>query len=216
VVSLANCRSTIWPFYDPFSVFSNQSCSRRQPLINADTLQAARESKEILMNELGVTYHAQGHGQRRNVSLKPAHFEWLQRFAEPLGSRSTTGQAAPRHASTLHFCEELFRCTAATTTRAMARRSPSRTGPHRLLEELIAGCGDFKATKVLTAAGVLHLARRARGAAQGARLGRAEPATSLPASRRALRPRGRDHARRREGLLGRPQRDREHPKARVA
>ncbi len=46
-----------------FSVFSNQFLlAALNRVINADTLQAARESKEILMNELGVIYNASGAG----------------------------------------------------------------------------------------------------------------------------------------------------------
>jgi hypothetical protein len=47
-----------------FSVFSNQFLlAALNRVINADTLQAARESKEILMNELGVIYNSgNGHG----------------------------------------------------------------------------------------------------------------------------------------------------------
>ena len=49
-----------------FSVFSNQFLmAALNRAINADTLQATRESKEILMNELGVIYNdrgAKGHG----------------------------------------------------------------------------------------------------------------------------------------------------------
>src|ERR1044072_4656725 len=41
-----------------FSVFSNQFLlAALNRVINADTLQAAREAKEILMNELGVIYN---------------------------------------------------------------------------------------------------------------------------------------------------------------
>jgi hypothetical protein len=44
-----------------FSVFSNQFLlAALNRVINADTLQAARESKEILMNELGVIYNNGG------------------------------------------------------------------------------------------------------------------------------------------------------------
>src|SRR5881409_1018139 len=44
-----------------FSVFSNQFLlAALNRVINADTLQAARESKEILMNELGVIYNKKG------------------------------------------------------------------------------------------------------------------------------------------------------------
>src|SRR4029453_5765858 len=42
-----------------FSVFSNQFLlAALNRVINADTLEAARESKEILMNELGVIYNS--------------------------------------------------------------------------------------------------------------------------------------------------------------
>src|SRR6185503_1148506 len=41
-----------------FSVFSNQFLlAALNRVINADTLQAAREAKEILLNELGVIYN---------------------------------------------------------------------------------------------------------------------------------------------------------------
>jgi hypothetical protein len=44
-----------------FSVFSNQFLlAALNRVINADTLQAAREAKEILMNELGVIYNNRG------------------------------------------------------------------------------------------------------------------------------------------------------------
>ena len=44
-----------------FSVFSNQFLlAALNRVINADTLQGARESKEILMNELGVIYNSRG------------------------------------------------------------------------------------------------------------------------------------------------------------
>jgi hypothetical protein len=50
-----------------FSVFSNQFLlAALNRAINADTLQATRESKEILMNELGVIYND------RNVKRHPA------------------------------------------------------------------------------------------------------------------------------------------------
>src|SRR5256885_4421228 len=46
-----------------FSVFSNQFLlAALNRVINADSLQSAREAKEILMNELGVIYNAGGTG----------------------------------------------------------------------------------------------------------------------------------------------------------
>jgi hypothetical protein len=99
-----------------FSVFSNQFLlAALNRVINADTLHAARESKEILMNELGVIYNKPGasagsadrHAEVRlsandregdpalvategtvdggKFRFQAAHFEWLLRFGEPLG-----------------------------------------------------------------------------------------------------------------------------------
>src|SRR3977135_4156257 len=90
-----------------FSVFSNQFLlAALNRVINADTLEAARESKEILMNELGVVYNAggsKGDGHASGDEVDPAlvsttgtvnggkfrfeaaHIEWLLRFAQPLG-----------------------------------------------------------------------------------------------------------------------------------
>src|ERR1700681_4466853 len=46
-----------------FSVFSNQFLlAALNRVINADSLRSARESKEILMNELGVIYNRGGNG----------------------------------------------------------------------------------------------------------------------------------------------------------
>jgi hypothetical protein len=99
-----------------FSVFSNQFLlAALNRVINADTLHAARESKEILMNELGVIYNKPGaaagsadrHREPRQSTsdregdpalvategtvdggkfrFQAAHFEWLLRFGEPIG-----------------------------------------------------------------------------------------------------------------------------------
>jgi len=49
-----------------FSVFSNQFLlAALNRVINAETLQSARESKELLLNELGVIYHKGGDGTPR-------------------------------------------------------------------------------------------------------------------------------------------------------
>src|SRR5215470_800251 len=52
-----------------FSVFSNQFLlAALNRVINADTLQSARESKEILMNELGVVYNNGDRSARAGAS----------------------------------------------------------------------------------------------------------------------------------------------------
>ena len=58
-----------------FSVFSNQFLlAALNRVINADTLQAAREAKEILMNELGVIYNSKGEksGAHSTSAQRPA------------------------------------------------------------------------------------------------------------------------------------------------
>jgi hypothetical protein len=58
-----------------FSVFSNQFLlAALNRVINADTLHAARESKEILMNELGVIYNkVDKPGAHADASARPAN-----------------------------------------------------------------------------------------------------------------------------------------------
>ena len=124
-----------------FSVFSNQFLlAALNRAINADTLQATRESKEILMNELGVIYNDRGarrqpggevtaapaedHDREGDPALvstegtvdggtfrfQAAHFEWLLRFGQPLGlTFNDMGKRRNGTASTLFFCDELFR-----------------------------------------------------------------------------------------------------------
>jgi len=59
------------PFYDPvLGVLESVPARGAQPRHQRDTLQAARESKEILMNELGVTYHAQARSTAERFASK--------------------------------------------------------------------------------------------------------------------------------------------------
>ena len=55
-----------------FSVFSNQFLlAALNRVINADSLHAARESKEILMNELGVIYNKGGNANGNRPRRRP-------------------------------------------------------------------------------------------------------------------------------------------------
>jgi len=119
-----------------FSVFSNQFLlAALNRVINADSLHAARESKEILMNELGVIYNKSGSGdvaaaEGANADregdpalvstegtvdggrfrFQAAHFEWLLRFGQSLGlTFDDMGKRRHGSPSTLKFCDELFR-----------------------------------------------------------------------------------------------------------
>ena len=119
-----------------FSVFSNQFLlAALNRVINADTLEASRESKEILMNELGVIYNDGRTAMKRTVAtsdtdregdpalvstegtvdggtfrFQAAHFEWLLRFGAPLGlTFDDMGKRRHGSSSTRFFCDELFR-----------------------------------------------------------------------------------------------------------
>jgi len=122
-----------------FSVFSNQFLlAALNRVINADSLHSARESKEILMNELGVIYNKGGsvtaeagaakavenadrEGDPALVStegtvdggkfrFQAAHLEWILHFAESIGlTFDDIGKRRHGTPSTLQFCDELFR-----------------------------------------------------------------------------------------------------------
>lgn len=68
-----------------FSVFSNQFLlAALNRVINADTLQAARESKEILMNELGVIYSSKGDKEASATPVaSPAGGQVSEREGDP-------------------------------------------------------------------------------------------------------------------------------------
>jgi hypothetical protein len=123
-----------------FSVFSNQfQLAALNRVINADSLHAARESKEILMNELGVIYNNAGVGSGASRTpptavenadregdpglvstegtvdggkfrFQAAHIEWILHFAESIGlTFADIGKRRHGTPSTLQFCDELFR-----------------------------------------------------------------------------------------------------------
>lgn len=120
-------------FIIQFSVFSNLFLvAQLKKMINADTLDAMRASKEILANEIGVIFNsprktkrvvsdADQEGDPELVStegtieggkfrFQAAHFEWLLRIAEKLGiGFSDLGHRKHGTKSTLFFCDELVR-----------------------------------------------------------------------------------------------------------
>jgi pyrroloquinoline quinone (PQQ) biosynthesis protein C len=160
-----------------FSVFSNQFLlAALNRVINADSLHAARESKEILMNELGVIYNkgaggesaaaeganADREGDPALVStegtvdggkfrFQAAHFEWLLRFGQSLGlTFDDMGKRRHGSPSTLHFCDELFRLYGSDDyNEAMgAAFAVENWAAAGFWKELIAGLEKLKATRV--------------------------------------------------------------------
>jgi hypothetical protein len=125
-------------FIRQFSVFSNQFLiAALLKVINAPSLQQARQSKQILMNELGVIYRKPGavakasgsqseedkdrEGDPELVStegtvdggicrFRAAHFEWLLGVGEGLGlGFDDLGKRRHGRPYNLHFCDELMR-----------------------------------------------------------------------------------------------------------
>ena len=171
-------RQQLRDFTIQFSVFSNQFLlAALNRVINADTLQAARESKEILMNELGVIYNAGASDGRASAApaddldrggdpalvsttgtvdggrfrYQAAHFEWLLRFAQPLGlTFDQLGKRRHGTPSTLAFCDELFALYGSDDyNEAMgAAFAVENWAAAGFWKELIAGLAQVKETRV--------------------------------------------------------------------
>jgi pyrroloquinoline quinone (PQQ) biosynthesis protein C len=110
-----------------FSVFSHLFLEAQlMKVINAASLDAYRAGKEILMNELGVIFVApedratsgdaesellatEGSVDGGRFKFGAAHFEWLLRFASPLGlGFNDLGKRRHGTPSTLRFCDDLL------------------------------------------------------------------------------------------------------------
>jgi hypothetical protein len=120
-------------FVVQFAVFSNLFLvAQLYKMINADTLQAMRESKEILANEIGVVFRPQKEGkvpaEEPQKGIDPtdvgtegsveggmfhfstAHFEWLYRLAQRLGlGFHEIGRRRHATDATRFFCDGLIR-----------------------------------------------------------------------------------------------------------
>lgn len=124
-------------FIQQFSVFSNQFLvAALLRVINAESIEQERASKQILLNELGViyrpTHQSSGHSNSNEhdkdregdpdlvstegtvdggiFRFRAAHFEWLLRIGERLGlGFNDLGKRRHGRPSTLFFCDELQR-----------------------------------------------------------------------------------------------------------
>jgi pyrroloquinoline quinone (PQQ) biosynthesis protein C len=125
-------RTDVRHFLTQFSVFSNFFIvAQLLKTINAPTLEAMHASKEILMNELGVTFRnpdrktpapetagqdlegaveSEGTVDGSVFRFSSAHFEWLLRMTTHLGlSFREVGKRRHATKSTVFFCDELAR-----------------------------------------------------------------------------------------------------------
>jgi hypothetical protein len=108
-----------------FSVFSHLFVEAQlRKVINAADLECYRAGKEILLNELGVVFTGgrapagadepelvatEGTVDGGRFRFGAAHFEWLLRFARPLGlAFDDLGKRRHGTPSTLFFCDELL------------------------------------------------------------------------------------------------------------
>jgi len=120
-------REQLKAFIVQFSVFSNQFLvAQLQKMVNADTLESMRVSKEILANEIGVLFNAEQSDTLAQVTDAPiategsvdggvfrfraAHFEWLMAIAAKLSlGFADLGRRCHGSPSTLFYCDELVR-----------------------------------------------------------------------------------------------------------
>lgn len=108
-------------FLVQFSVFSNQFLvAQLQKVLNAETLEEMRASKEILANEIGVGFRGgSGDGELGSIEgsieggtfhFRAAHFELLVRMARQFGLKfADLGKRRSGTSATLLFCDELAR-----------------------------------------------------------------------------------------------------------
>lgn len=94
-----------------FSVFSHLFVEAQlRKCINAPSRSVYRSGKEILMNELGVSFTRGGTVDGGRCTFRGAHFEWLADFAQELGlGFHAIGKRRHGTPATLSFCDALMR-----------------------------------------------------------------------------------------------------------
>lgn len=100
-------------FIIEFSVFSNLFLiAQTKKMINADSLENMRLSREILANEIGVANHKNAEGEPTveggRFSHALAHFEWLLLLAQDTGLFiNNIGKRRYGSKATIKFCDAL-------------------------------------------------------------------------------------------------------------
>lgn len=149
-----------------FSVFSHLFVEAQlRKVINAADLDSYRAGKEILMNELGVVFNPRRRAEAAPDDVDPdlvategtveggrfrfraAHFEWLLRFAAPLGlGFEDLGKRCHGTAATLFFCDELLEVYGAedAATAEGASYAVEHWAAAGFWKQLIAGLDAFR------------------------------------------------------------------------
>lgn len=135
-----------------FSVFSHLFIEAQlRKCINAPDISAYHAGKEILLNELGVTFTPGGTVDAGTFRFRAAHFEWLAHFAEHLNLPfDAIGKRRHGSAATLEFCDALMRWYASedpseSTGASFAIEHWAAAG---FWKELIAGLRRIKAQRL--------------------------------------------------------------------
>jgi len=135
-----------------FSVFSHLFIEAQlRKCINAVDLASYRASKEILMNELGVMFTADGSIDNGRFRFTAAHFEWLAEFASHLGLEfNQIGKRKHGSASTLAFCDALMTWYSSEdeSTAAGASHAIEHWAAAGFWKELIAGLKIIKESQI--------------------------------------------------------------------
>ncbi|TDJ07153.1 MAG: hypothetical protein E2O68_04025 [Deltaproteobacteria bacterium] len=144
-----------------FSVFSNWFLvAQLKKTINAPDLESMRAAKEILANEIGVLYHKKGSKPVEGLDypsegsvdggtfhFTAGHFEWLLKFAKPLGlGFKDLGHRKHGTESTLFFVDELDRIYGSEdfTTSVGASYAVEHWAHLGFWKDLIQGLTNFK------------------------------------------------------------------------
>ncbi len=135
-----------------FSVFSHLFVEAQlRKCINAQDVGSYRAGKEILMNELGVTFSKSGSVENGRFTFRAGHFEWLAEFAAALGLR--WHQIGKRHhgrPATLAFCDALMQWygSSDSSVAAGASHAIEHWAAAGFWKELIAGLQTIRSTRM--------------------------------------------------------------------
>jgi len=135
-----------------FSVFSHLFIEAQlRKCLNAPDLQSYRAGKEILMNELGVTFTKDGSVENGRFNFRAGHFEWLAEFAQHLGlGFAQIGKRSQGTPATLAFCAALMEWYGSDdpSTAAGASHAIEHWAAAGFWKELIAGLRTIRAERL--------------------------------------------------------------------
>lgn len=135
-----------------FSVFSHLFLEAQlRKCLNSPDPQSYHAAKEILLNELGVSFTREGSVENGMFRFRAAHFEWLVEFGRALGlDFEHLGKRHYATPSTLAFCDALMHWYGSddTSTAAGASYAIEQWAAAGFWKQLISGLQRVRATRV--------------------------------------------------------------------